>query len=56
MMQQAGVIRYSRGQMTILDRAGLEGASCECYRAVRDEFARLFGPGPGATFIHPSLC
>jgi CRP-like cAMP-binding protein len=40
-LQKAAFIRYSRGRITIVDRAGLEGASCECYRVVRDEFERL---------------
>ena len=31
-LQQAGFIRYRRGQVTIVDREGLESASCECYR------------------------
>jgi CRP-like cAMP-binding protein len=40
-LQKIGLIRYSRGQMTIVDRAGLEAAACACYRIVRDEFERL---------------
>lgn len=40
-LQKASLIRYSRGVITILDRAGLEEASCECYRIIEDEFARL---------------
>ena len=36
MLQRSGLIAYSRGRITILDRAGLEDASCECYAAVRD--------------------
>jgi CRP-like cAMP-binding protein len=40
-LQKAGLIRYSRGKLTILDRAGLEQASCECYRAVKEIFERL---------------
>ena len=41
MLQEAGLIRYSRGHITILDRAGLEAVSCECYGIVRAEFERL---------------
>ena len=41
MLQQAGLIRYRRGHITILDRPGLEAASCECYGIVRAEFSRL---------------
>jgi len=39
-----GWIFYQRGQIEIIDRVGLEGAACECYEVVRDEFARLVGP------------
>lgn len=40
-LQRAGFIRYSRGKITILDREGLESASCECYKIVKAEFERL---------------
>jgi CRP-like cAMP-binding protein len=40
-LQKAGVIKYSRGRIKIVDREGLEGISCECYRIVREEFDRL---------------
>jgi CRP-like cAMP-binding protein len=40
-LQQAGVIRYRRGHITVLDRAGLESQVCECYAVVKTEFARL---------------
>jgi CRP-like cAMP-binding protein len=40
-LQKAGLIRYSRGKLRILDRPGLEQASCECYRAVKELFERL---------------
>lgn len=43
-LQDAGLIHYTRGHITILDRAGLESAVCECYRIVRDEFNRLLSP------------
>lgn len=41
--QQAGVIRYLRGQMTILDRKALEEASCECYHAVANQYNQVLG-------------
>ena len=41
-LQEQGLISYSRGRMTILDRERLEGASCECYARVVAEFDRLF--------------
>ena len=37
------LIRYSRGEIQILDRGGLEKASCECYGAVIEDYARLLG-------------
>jgi Mn-dependent DtxR family transcriptional regulator len=40
-LQKAGLIRYSRGKITILDRQGLEGSSCECYQVVKQEYNRL---------------
>ena len=42
-LQDAGLIHYSRGRISILDRNGLESSVCECYRVVEDEFDRLFG-------------
>lgn len=41
-LQKAGLIRYSRGVIVILDRAGLERAACECYAVVRREYERLY--------------
>ncbi|MCC5642869.1 Crp/Fnr family transcriptional regulator [Nostoc sp. CHAB 5824] len=41
-LQKAGLINYIRGQITILDRSGLENITCECYQVVNAEFERLF--------------
>jgi CRP-like cAMP-binding protein len=43
-LQRAGLIRYSRGHITVLDRTGLENRSCECYAVVRKEYDRLLPP------------
>ena len=40
-LQKAGLIRYARGHISILDRAGLEKRSCECYAVVKKEYDRL---------------
>jgi CRP-like cAMP-binding protein len=40
-LQRAGLIRYSRGRIEVLDRPGLENAVCECYQVVKLEFDRL---------------
>jgi CRP-like cAMP-binding protein len=40
-LQHAGFIRYSRGQVTILDRDGLETIACECYRVIGQTYGRL---------------
>ena len=40
-LQRRKLIRYTRGEITILDRAGLEAVACECYDAVIDDYARL---------------
>jgi CRP-like cAMP-binding protein len=40
-LQHAGLISYSRGHITVLDRPGLEKRSCECYAVVKKEYDRL---------------
>jgi len=41
-LRRSGLIRYSRGRMTIVDRVGLESASCSCYGILRAEYERAF--------------
>jgi hypothetical protein len=41
-LQQAGMISYSRGNVTVQDREGLESASCECYQLMRDLTESIF--------------
>jgi len=45
-LQRAGVISYSRGRITVLDRRRLEQEACECYAVVRREFDRLLSDIP----------
>jgi len=45
-LQDAGLIRYSRGRITVVDRPGLERRSCECYDVVRRESDRLLPDTP----------
>lgn len=40
-LQRRGLIRYARGHITVLDRAGLEHSTCECYEVVKKEYERL---------------
>lgn len=42
-LQRRGLIEYSRGNVKILDREGLEAASCECYGVIRDDYAATMG-------------
>ena len=44
-LQAAGLIRYARGRITVLDRSSLEQRCCECYQVVKKEYDRLL---PGA--------
>jgi len=43
MLQKAGLIDYARGRLTIINRDGLEAASCPCYGIIKEEYDRLLG-------------
>ena len=45
-LQALGLIRYARGRITVLDRAGLEQRACECYAVVKKEYDRLLPLSP----------
>ncbi|MDP1694401.1 MAG: Crp/Fnr family transcriptional regulator, partial [Candidatus Woesearchaeota archaeon] len=40
-LQRGGLIEYHRGELTVLDRKGLEAAACSCYAADRQTYAEL---------------
>lgn len=46
MLQKAGLIEYARGVITIVDRKGLEAASCHCYKLITQEYDRLLNDKP----------
>ncbi|MDJ0532679.1 MAG: Crp/Fnr family transcriptional regulator [Xenococcaceae cyanobacterium MO_207.B15] len=46
-LQKAGIIRYHRGKITIINQENLEAAACECYSLVHKEFIRLLGSKGG---------
>ena len=45
-LQRAGLIRYQRGKITVVDRDQLEAVSCACYRINRENFRQMLGDGP----------
>jgi len=45
-LQRAGLIQYRRGHITVIDRVGLEAASCACYLVIRESYVPVLG---GAT-------
>ena len=52
-LQDAGLIRYARGHITVLDREKLEQRTCECYAVVKNEYDRLLPATPTALTLAP---
>lgn len=52
-LQRAGLIRYSRGHISVMDRPGLEKEVCECYGVVKAEFDRLLSDIPPGNSFQP---
>jgi CRP-like cAMP-binding protein len=48
-LQRAGLIRYTHGRVSVLDRSGLESASCECYQVLRSRFDAFAKRWPAAS-------
>ena len=44
-LQRRALIAYTRGKITIVDRAGLEAASCECYQVNKDQYDAIMHAG-----------
>lgn len=49
LLRDSGTISFSRGRIRVVERAGLEAASCECYGLVRREYERVIGRRPART-------
>ena len=47
-LQKAGLLHYSRGKITILDRQGLEAVSCDCYNIIRESFDHFLDAQKGS--------
>jgi len=47
-LQEAGIVRYTRGKIEILDVDGAREAACECYETVREQYGQLLGPAPSS--------
>jgi CRP-like cAMP-binding protein len=47
-LQEAGLINYRHGKIVVLDREGLEGASCECYQVIRQGYDQFFHGPPSS--------
>jgi Mn-dependent DtxR family transcriptional regulator len=44
-LQAAGMVKYTRGNIHVVDVKGLRDTACECYETVREQYGQLIGPG-----------
>jgi len=51
-LQAVGLIEYSRGHITVINRPGLEARACECYATVKSEYDRIFLMNPDARIVN----
>ena len=54
-LQDAGLIRYRRGRIQVLDVEGLQDSCCECYAAINAHFHRLVGWSPDLAARHGAV-
>ena len=52
-LHDKGLIQYTRGEITVLDRPGLESTACECYAAVVKDYTQMFGRPRAAVSVPP---
>jgi hypothetical protein len=45
-LQEAGMIKYTRGRIRIVDIDGLRDSACECYETTKEQYGQLLGPSP----------
>ena len=53
-LQEAGLIRYRRGRIQVIDIEGLHDSCCECYGAINGHFSKLIGWSPDVTAHNPA--
>ena len=46
-LQEAGIVKYRRGKIEIIDIEGLREGACECYETVKEQYSQLLGTSPG---------
>jgi CRP-like cAMP-binding protein len=47
-LQEAGMMKYTRGRIQVLDIEGLRDSACECYETIKEQYGQLLGPSPSS--------